>query len=395
MSHTFGSINFGNIPVGAPGPPPVAYNADQGIILDGTTFKLGAVDFSSIIDTQRAIVIDGAGNYLELRTAGDLSIFTFGLDGSGNALSSFFVTNGITFSTFKFNATNVQVDTPNSAYDFLVNANSTVGLFALKFNTETSLENNTDQLGAGGAKINLKVFDDGGFNGVVFSNQTGEYVTAYYGGSLSPGASVSISGLAANDSATLLFVDPGAGNYILSGIDYTSSGGNFVIKDYGAPITFLEYDFATKGLTVGGADVVVESNGGDITMNIAGSQVLRATSAGRIAFAGATVNTNYIDCSGGTLLLNGGTQTRVGVGGNEKIRCTTVSISFLNYVGVGSTATANTDAWLSLAASSSGRGQLFLTAGTAPSAPPDGLLWFDGANLFMQVAGVTKTFTLT
>ncbi len=34
-------------------------------------------------------------------------------------------------------------------------------------------------------------------------------------------------------------------------------------------------------------------------------------------------------------------------------------------------------------------------AGTAPTAPNDGDMWFDGTNVKFRVAGVTKTFTLT
>lgn len=38
---------------------------------------------------------------------------------------------------------------------------------------------------------------------------------------------------------------------------------------------------------------------------------------------------------------------------------------------------------------------LNIPAGTAPTAPNNGDIWFDGTDIKMQIGGVTKTFTLT
>ena len=67
-----------------------------------------------------------------------------------------------------------------------------------------------------------------------------------------------------------------------------------------------------------------------------------------------------------------------------------------NYVGgnfaIGST--ANTTDWLNIAASTTAKAQIYLAAGTAPTAPANGDIWFDGTDLKMRIGGVTKTFTL-
>ena len=51
--------------------------------------------------------------------------------------------------------------------------------------------------------------------------------------------------------------------------------------------------------------------------------------------------------------------------------------------------------FLNIAASTTAKAQINLAAGTAPTSPNDGDIWFDGTNLKMQIGGVTKTFTLT
>ena len=53
-------------------------------------------------------------------------------------------------------------------------------------------------------------------------------------------------------------------------------------------------------------------------------------------------------------------------------------------------ATAQAD----LGASTTAAASLRIRSGVAPTAPNDGDIWFDGTNLKMRVAGVTKTFTL-
>lgn len=71
----------------------------------------------------------------------------------------------------------------------------------------------------------------------------------------------------------------------------------------------------------------------------------------------------------------------------ERVRITNTGL-----VGIGeSTPTA----LLHLAASTTARASLRIVAGTAPTSPNDGDIWFDGTDIKMRIAGATKTFTLT
>lgn len=50
---------------------------------------------------------------------------------------------------------------------------------------------------------------------------------------------------------------------------------------------------------------------------------------------------------------------------------------------------------LTTAASATGSAGLNLPAGSAPSSPNDGDIWYDGTNVKIRVGGTTKTFTIT
>jgi hypothetical protein len=50
--------------------------------------------------------------------------------------------------------------------------------------------------------------------------------------------------------------------------------------------------------------------------------------------------------------------------------------------------------FLNIAASTTAKAQINLTAGANPTSPNNGDIWFDGTNLKMQIGGVTRTFTL-
>lgn len=56
--------------------------------------------------------------------------------------------------------------------------------------------------------------------------------------------------------------------------------------------------------------------------------------------------------------------------------------------------TTNVGDWLNIGASTTAKAHINLAAGTAPTAPNDGDIWFDGTDLKMRIGGVTKTFTL-
>lgn len=55
----------------------------------------------------------------------------------------------------------------------------------------------------------------------------------------------------------------------------------------------------------------------------------------------------------------------------------------------------SSDAVVGIAASTAQRASINLAPGTAPVSPVDGDMWYDGANLKIQVGGATKTITIT
>jgi hypothetical protein len=63
---------------------------------------------------------------------------------------------------------------------------------------------------------------------------------------------------------------------------------------------------------------------------------------------------------------------------------------FNGNVAIGST--ANTGDWINIAASTTAKAHIYLEAGTAPTSPNNGDIWFDGTDLKMRIGGVTKTF---
>lgn len=63
------------------------------------------------------------------------------------------------------------------------------------------------------------------------------------------------------------------------------------------------------------------------------------------------------------------------------------------YLGLGMGATTLT-ALLDISGSTTARSAIRFRSGTAPTTPNDGDMWFDGTDMKLRVAGVTKTFTL-
>lgn len=107
----------------------------------------------------------------------------------------------------------------------------------------------------------------------------------------------------------------------------------------------------------------------------------QALTAGRIALVGTNGRiTDSADfTTSGSILL----ATNIQVAGNI------TSNGFMRAGGGGATS-----GHLIAGAATAVRANLNLGAGVAPTTPTNGDIWFDGTNLFMQVAGVTKTFTL-
>lgn len=57
--------------------------------------------------------------------------------------------------------------------------------------------------------------------------------------------------------------------------------------------------------------------------------------------------------------------------------------------------TTNVGSWINIGASTTAKAHLNLASGSAPTAPQNGDIWFDGTDIKMRIGGVTKTFTLT
>lgn len=100
--------------------------------------------------------------------------------------------------------------------------------------------------------------------------------------------------------------------------------------------------------------------------------------------------------AGGLLGGDGKLTLRAGNNNNGFLQMGT---AVLRQGGTGCWAMGNTNfaptAILDLAAATTLVASLRIRSGTAPSAPNDGDIWFDGTNIKMRVGGVTKTFTLT
>lgn len=74
----------------------------------------------------------------------------------------------------------------------------------------------------------------------------------------------------------------------------------------------------------------------------------------------------------------------------------TSNVTVMTWLDTGAIGAGVTDpsALVDIAGSTTGIASLKIRAGTAPFAPNDGDIWFDGTDIKMRVAGVTKTFTL-
>lgn len=138
--------------------------------------------------------------------------------------------------------------------------------------------------------------------------------------------------------------------------------------------------FAGNGLDTTSSNVLIGSNvGKTFTANsIGNSNVIignnislpNATSRG-LNIGGVLFGINLHDGSGSDPVITASTNGSLGVGVV--------------------TPTSRFD----LAASSTARASMRMYAGTAPTSPNDGDIWFTGTSLQMRIGGVTKTFTMT
>lgn len=131
---------------------------------------------------------------------------------------------------------------------------------------------------------------------------------------------------------------------------------------------------------------VVTTNGNVKFYNWAGAGVAlgfgQASPSDTTYALAATNNNTYIGATSLIRLSIGG----IGTATNTKICVGSVGA----YFGSSVTPTAYIDIHGGVAATAPMR----FRSGVAPTAPNDGDIWFDGANIKMRIAGVTKTFTL-
>ena len=78
--------------------------------------------------------------------------------------------------------------------------------------------------------------------------------------------------------------------------------------------------------------------------------------------------------------------------GGETTRINVMTLLGSGSVCIGVTSGGN---FLNIGASTTAKAQINLAAGTAPTTPTNGDIWFDGTDIKMRIGGVTKTFTLT
>jgi hypothetical protein len=115
-----------------------------------------------------------------------------------------------------------------------------------------------------------------------------------------------------------------------------------------------------------------------------------STSATPFSILNATDTFIYNETSGDIAILNyfnsGNIKFAAGGSSTEQMRLTTAGNLCIGVNSGGD--------FLNIAAATTAKAQINLAAGTAPTSPNNGDIWFDGTDLKMRIGGVTKTFTL-
>lgn len=300
MSQTFGSINFGNIPVAAGGGISVL-GARQGVWNNGGYIELGNTnvgDTSTYITNQRYIVVQSA-------------LWCVSVDNSGwrtqTGLEGMTVLNN--GEEWKFMQTNL---------------NPSVGQSLLRIESLHS-------------ERGIQFYNVG--------SPTGERGAVVW----------KSSGL--------------SGNLVIRNSDllYGTNAGILIDSDAGGDIAFTVGTNPVMSLTELG-EVQLGSIPGVYIQGVAGD-----------------VKIKCYDASAVIALFTNTQVAKFGSGANNALT---------GQLGIGSLTAAVGTARLRLLASGSAIAHFNLEPGSAPSAPVDGDVWFDGTDLFMRVGGVTKTFTL-
>lgn len=172
------------------------------------------------------------------------------------------------------------------------------------------------------------------------------------------------------ETGTFNFVSPYLEEYY--SFQVTGTGRNFFFWDRQNAIDIFNYIPGT------GLDF-----GTPVSLGFTANRIPFTNASGFLAQASQlTFNSasNILSVAGGLIVTNHGSfQTSVSTGG---------------YVRSGNI--VYTKAFLIAAAATSTKASLHIAAtGDGPDFPDDGNIWFDGTNLYMQIGGVTKTFTLT
>ena len=133
-----------------------------------------------------------------------------------------------------------------------------------------------------------------------------------------------------------------------------------------------------------GTTVTFSSNGGSATgffeLDLTGNMVFRQAQGSMYYDYYNTIIFRRVASSYGTRATLSNTAFDV-----------TGNVTASDRIAVGTTTPT---AFVDVAASTTTYAALRLRSGTAPTAPNDGDIWFDGTNLKMRVSGTTKTFTL-
>jgi hypothetical protein len=151
------------------------------------------------------------------------------------------------------------------------------------------------------------------------------------------------------------------------------------------PTLYIDNDLA-RGFRIQTFGSAVAGTLLDGTINRAGTSVIRTNETSNSIVIGG-LNTSaayvYVGQNNISLAINNATQSVV-VG----------SGTFATGIKFDVNGSARVQGLLSLSAGTTTNAQINLASSTAPTSPANGDIWFDGTNLRIRIAGVTRTFTV-